>query len=282
MDPPQAHSWDPHSQTPTIQNRHPQPETIHRHFSSPHPASTLPQQQQPPPQSAPPRRPPSTLVNDLSREQTVHTMMQHHRVTPPTTTNTAQSHDLNLADSPSWNSAMTQMTMQDPLHFYYPQQGQTRVQQHPDSSLRRQRSHLSIVPPQPSPVHQYNQDLRNTQQQLHAEMVAAVAVARRNSEENEYFQHYGATYHHPRQYYLSDREQEAAAQHSPIHPHFQPRQQLPLAHALHQAPSPHSPHDPRYLEMQQQQVRFLVGPMETTSMIKFDSPVHHTPPLLLD
>jgi hypothetical protein len=187
--------------------------------------------------------------------------------------------------------------MQEPLHFYYPPQEQSRVQQLPDSSLRRQRSHLSIAPPQPSPVHQYSQGhLRNTQQQqqqqhrthqqqqqqqLHAEMVAAVAAARRNSEEAEYLQHYGATYPHHRQYYLSDQEQPevVAVQSSPIHQHFQPRQQFHLAHVLQQPPL--SPHDPRYLEIQQ--ARFLVESMGTTAtMIKFDSPVHHTPPLLLD
>ncbi|KAJ3558536.1 hypothetical protein NP233_g11492 [Leucocoprinus birnbaumii] len=272
-----APSWDLPSQQSTIQNHHPQEETMPRHFSSPHQAQTLPQQSQP---SMPPHRPPSTLANDLSQDQMVHTMIQHHRVSPPTTTTTAQSHDLNLADSPSWNSAMTNMTMADPLHFYYPPQEQSRVQQLPDSSLRRQRSHLSIAP-QPSPVHQYNQDpLHNTQQQpqhqhqFHAEMVAAV---RRNSDP-EYLQHYGATFHHPRQYYLSDPEQEVVVQSSPIHQHFQPRQQL--HHAL-QAQPPLSPHDPRYLE-QIQQARFLVEPMGTTNMIKFDSPVHLTPPLRLD
>jgi len=211
----------------------------------------------------------------------VHTMIQP--VTSPTTAMAVHNHDLTLADSPSWNSAMTPMTMADPLHFYHPES--SHVQQPLlDSSLPHQHSHLPIVPPQPSPIHQYSQDhLHHTQQQqpqpLHVEMVTPVTT--NSIPETEYLQHYGATYHHPRQYYLSDQEQEAAVQLSSIHPHFLPRQQLPVAHAPQGQPLL-SPHDPRYLE-QIYQARFLVEPMGTNnSNNNFDFPVHHTPPLLLD
>jgi hypothetical protein len=184
------------------------------------------------------------------------------------------------------------MTMQG---YYYPQtEQQTRVQPLQDLSLQRQRSHLSIGPPQPSPLPQYTPDhLRNThqqQQQLHAEMAAAVASARRSfQEQTEYLQQYAAIYHHPRQYYPIDRDNQdsvALSQPLPTPHHFHQRHHQPPMSALgHQHPL--SPLDPRYLEQMQQQTRFLAErPMPTTpvpSMIKFDShALHNTPPLLLD
>ena len=264
---PPAPSWDLQPQPPTISN-HPLQETIPRHFSSPHQVSN----------HHPPHPPQSTLADDLSQDQMLHTMIQ--RVTSPTTTMVVHNHDLNLGDSLSWNSAMTPMNMADPLHFHHPES--SRVQQPLlDLSFPRQRLHLPIVPPQPSPVPQYNHDHLHHSQQLQPLHVGMVTAVRRDSNpETEYLQHYGAMYHHPRQYYLSDQEQEqeAVVPISSIHPPFPPHQQLPVAHGLQGQPLL-SPHDPRYLE-QIYQARFLVETNNTNN--NFDFPVHHTPPLLLD
>jgi hypothetical protein len=121
-------------------------------------------------------------------------------------------------------------------------------------------------------------------------MAAAVASARRSfQEQTEYFQQYAAIYHHPHQYYRTDRDNQDSvtlSQPLPIHHHFHQRLQQPPMSALGHQP-PLSPLDPRYLEQMQQHTRFLAEhPLPTTpvpSMIKFDShAIHSTPPLLLD
>jgi hypothetical protein len=123
-------------------------------------------------------------VNELSRVRMGHTMVQHQQsVTPPTTTTTTPSHDLNLIDSPSWNSATPEDDPRPPPSFLLSAASRPSVESRPTASgLFSLASALAFVcPPRPSPLLPYNHDRCNLNQ---AEM-AAMASVRRNTEGTE-------------------------------------------------------------------------------------------------
>jgi hypothetical protein len=212
-----------------------------------------------------------TLGNDLTQEQME--MMGHVESPVETRQNTtmAPNPDLNPDVSPSWNSAMTQMQMQDPEQFY---RAQAHVRQlHQDSQHQHQPSPSSIA--HLSQAHHYTQELHRQQQD---QMRLQREAARRHSEEAEYLQNFVGF--HPQQH-----QQQQYFQLSEEHSH---RHQYQMHHPAHDQQPLHSPlpidqgyqnHHP-----QMQQEHYLVEEQEESpTMTQYGSPSDlHTPPLLLE
>ncbi|KAH9927029.1 hypothetical protein B0H21DRAFT_136541 [Amylocystis lapponica] len=225
------YSEEPLMPPPMIANRRlPVDSTATRHF-----LSTLQQQQ--------PRRSPQThtqqqriLASDLSPDQTMmghvtEEMLAAHLATVgAASTSTGATLGPNLDGSPSWNSAMTQMQVEQQLDHLYRYQAQqarnsavamSRGQPHPDSSRLHRNSHSSIGPaplPNLPPAHQYShalhqqqqQQLRRQQERLRQQVAEEKEQARRHSEEEEYLRQlaeaYGSNSAHPQEA-LSDGPQ---------------------------------------------------------------------------
>jgi hypothetical protein len=233
------------------------------HQQQQHPFSHRPQQQQ--------QQQQPTLASELIREQTEQTSVQ--------ITTTGPSHDLSLADSPSWSSAMT--TSHPPIDHFYPYQeaavGHAHAPTpHPDSSRPLPLSRSSIAARQRSLSHSaaaqvqaqqqqvqqveaalhYSQGLHRQQQaQLMSLRLEEEEEARRNSEE-DYIQRLVAAYQQQQQHHPHH-------QGHPLPPHPHPHQQqrpqqqqhLPYYHLsedlphfpthrpiAHEHPTAHDPH----------------------------------------
>ena len=216
--------------------------------------------------------PQSTLGNELSQDQ----MEMMGRVESPVgthrNTNMAPSPGLSPDDSPSWNSAMTQMQMPDPEHFYRAQAHARQL--HLDSQHQHRPSPSSIV--HLSQAHHYTQDLHRQQQE---QMRLQREAARRHSEEAEYLQNFVATFHpqQQQQQYFQLSEEPSHRHHYQMHHPAHDQQQLHSPRLIDQGYSQN--HHP-----QMQQEHYLVEEgEESPTMTKYGSPsVLHTPPLLLE
>jgi hypothetical protein len=223
-----------------------------------------------------------TLGSDPSREQMGQMMAG--------TTTTGASHDLSLEDSPSWSSAMTHMQMQELGHFYphHREEAQIRVQlPHPDSSHPHQPSPSSIGIHTPQQQQQqalhYSQELHRQQQEQLRQLQHP--DAHQSPEEEDYLQHLAAAaaaYHHQQQQQYFHLTEDPTH-----HPHYPTHQAHDHHHGLPSSPlvDPQSGHYTQALLPPQHQMhRFLAEAEAGTpnSMIKFESPSLHTPPLLLE
>jgi len=94
------------------------------------------------------RRSPTSLSSHGSDHSLESTMMTANGSVPQ---QAARSLDPNLADSPSWNSAMTQMQIQPPDHFYHFQQGRVPSQAQGPSRVQVQPQRASLHSQSPIP-----------------------------------------------------------------------------------------------------------------------------------
>lgn len=256
MDAPTRQTWAP-DQVDTTPRQQAQNHPIHPHFSTNQ-------------TTHPPRRPSST---------TQHGNIHQTRHREGESTTTGPTPDLNLGDSPSWNSVMT-TTMGPPQgypleHFYFPEQeAQARRDparrpaplRHSRSLIGNDRRHPQHPPPPPSP--QEREQERYALMQLE-QMRAVEEAHRRNSlpemgldmgmgahQEDEYLQHIAAFHHHQQQRVQQQQQQGQYFEATPQPTHHRQHlihhnNNLPLSHTRQQARtvSPLHPHFPPHQQV---------------------------------